>query len=140
MRTGFAVAMLDADQLASMRATVAGVRVSTCTVTRPTGIEPTFDPNTGTLTTPSTTVFTGGCKIAPAETRGSEVEAGQEEVTLLDFVGRFPVDADITEPDVVTITASTDPGMVGERFRVTDVLWRDYGLERVVALEHLDDT
>lgn len=83
------------------------------------------------------TVLSGvACKIRPAETRGSDVQAGEREIVLTDFAGKFPVDTDLRVNDRVTVTADVyDAGLVGQSFRVAAVLYDGWQIARVVALE-----
>lgn len=104
--------------IARARAAQEKVFLDTCTVTRATG-EPVFDPDTGQVITPTVTVYTGRCRVLPADSGADEVQAGETLVGTPDVTVRFPVDTDVRRDDVVTITGSTyDPGMVDKSYTV----------------------
>ena len=94
-----------------------------CTITR---IDPdatqTFDPATGTYTVPDPlTVYSGICRVSGHKTRFDKVvAAGQEPISVMRVYVDLPVAADYDPAvdDIVTVTASLDPGAVGQKFRV----------------------
>lgn len=94
------------------------------------------DPDTGAVTRNFDIVYTGPCKIRPAERTGNDTTAGETEVRLVTMVGKFPVDSDIRTHDVVTVDDSTyDTGMIDRQFRVTDVPADSWQIARVAYLE-----
>ena len=92
----------------------------TCTITRPG--TPVFDSATGTYTTPSTTVYTGKCRVRTRSIgflRDRQAEAGEELVTIWPYIVAVPISAsDVQVLDLVTITASADPLLVDATMRV----------------------
>lgn len=94
------------------------------------------DPDTGAVTRTFEEVYAGPCKIRPAETIGRDVTAGETELRLLRMEGKFPVDSDIRENDVVVVSSSTyDAGMAGRQYRVTDAPADAWQIARVAHLE-----
>jgi hypothetical protein len=99
------------------------MQTDACTITR---IDPsatkTFDPATGTYSVPAVlTVYSGKCRVSGHKTRFDKVEnAGQEPVSMMRVYVDLPVaaDYDAAVDDIVTITASLDPGAVGQKLRV----------------------
>lgn len=94
--------------------------IDTCTITRPG--TPVFDPATGTYTTPSTTVYTGKCRVRTRSLgflRSRDVEAGERETVIWPYTVAVPVSAaDIQVLDEVTINTSNDPALVDHALRV----------------------
>ena len=110
---------------------------STCTITRAT--PGTFVEATGEITpgTP-TTIYTGECLARPFSWEGSDVQAGEEEVRLRGMKLKVPADTAIAKDDVVTITGSSgDTGLVGRKFRITDVLRDDWQVVRVAITQEV---
>ena len=95
--------------------------VDACTITRPGG-EDTFDPNTGTYTSPAgSTIYTGACEVQISDgLNARETEAGGTEVTVSRVTVKIPVTVEgVREGDVVTVTSSLlDPDLVDQKFRV----------------------
>lgn len=93
-----------------------------CTITRAGGGS-SFDPATGTYTDPaSTTVYTGKCRVKPRNLVDRTVQAGEQQVSLWPFEVSVPVSAtDVDLDDVVTVTGSIDPSLVGRTLRVRSV-------------------
>jgi hypothetical protein len=82
----------------------------------------TWDPNTQTNTTPQTVVYDGSCRLVVW--RGSEEEAAETEVN----VARLRLDLPLTDTtpevqrrDIATITASSNPWLIGRVLVVTEV-------------------
>lgn len=104
------------------------------TVNRPVG-EMTYDPDAGSVQDYDE-VYSGECKIRPADRSGNEVGAGQTEMVILDSTGKFPVDADLQKDDIVVVTASTyDAGMVGRQYRISSAPADGWQIARVTVLE-----
>lgn len=91
------------------------------TFTRAAGT-PTFDPSTGSYTTPTPmVVYSGKCRISGHKTRFDRVyEAGAEPVSTMRIYVDLPVaaDYDAAVDDIGTVTASLDPRAVGQKLRV----------------------
>jgi hypothetical protein len=106
---------------------------SECTVTRANG-EPVFDPATGTVTQPTTTVYSGACNIRRPVM--SEREVGGAERTVARSVAKFPPDTPVERGDRVTVTASAyDAGLIDRAFTIVDVTWDDWQIARRVTVE-----
>jgi hypothetical protein len=105
-----------------MRAQAESLMVDTCTITRPAG-PPTFNADTGQYSDPVAplTVYTGKCRIRTRTSvlRDRITQAGEAEVVIWPYIVAVPVtDVDVAVLDIVTITASTDPALVGHAMRV----------------------
>ncbi|HET7386851.1 MAG TPA: DUF6093 family protein [Nocardioidaceae bacterium] len=94
----------------------------TCTITRPDpDTPPVFDDATGTYTTPTVTVYEGKCRVRPTNVDRT-VEAGDVRVHLWHSVISVPISVSgVQVNDTVTITASTDPGLVGKVYTVGNI-------------------
>lgn len=92
----------------------------TCTITRPG--EPVFNPTTGTYTTPSTTVYTGKCRVRTRSVgflRDRLAEAGEMQDVIWPYIVAVPMSVtDVQVLDEITITASKDPALVNVSMRV----------------------
>lgn len=109
----------------------------TVTVRRQVG-EASTDSITGGVTRNRDVVYSGPCKVRPADRSGFDVHAGETEFRRIAMVGKFPVDQDIRKDDLVTVTASTfDATMVGRQYRVTDHAADGWQIAKVVGLEEL---
>ena len=116
------------------RSKQAGQFTDEATVSRPVG-EMTYDPDFGSVQDYDE-VYSGECKIRPADRTGNEVGAGQTEVLIVDSTGKFPVDTDLQMDDIVTVTASLyDAGMVGRQYRISSAPSDGWQIARVVVLE-----
>lgn len=109
---------------------------STCTIKRNDG-EPVFDPGTGQYTQAEVVVYDGACKVKLAAREGEDVEAGETEVRLLDFILTLPADTAVQKDDRVLVDSSPDTGLAGKQFRVTDVLVTDWQVTRKAVLEEV---
>jgi hypothetical protein len=127
-----------ASTIARARAFQAKQFTSTGSITRETA-PGSINPTTGVYTPPTTSnVYTGVCSVRPAGNVGSDVQAGEVEVRSGDFVVRLPVNTVVKKDDVVAVTASTyDSGLVGRKFRITDVPADDLQIARVAMLEEI---
>ena len=108
-----------------------------CTITRASTSEPTFDPDTGTYTTPApTTLYSGiACRAAPF-TGDRVVQAGEEPVTLRFYNVTLPVTTTgIEVDDLIAVTTSADPDLVGTSLRVRDSRASSMGAQRRVTAE-----
>lgn len=92
-----------------------------CTITR-SGGAPVFDSTTGTYTDPAaTTVYSGKCRVKPANLTSRTVQAGEQQVALWPYSVSMPLSALPELDDVVTVTASVDASLVGRTLRVRSV-------------------
>ena len=105
--------------LARGRAWRTGIMLDTVTVTRQTGR--TYNEVSRTYSATVLTVYTGQARIVPW--RGNDEQAAETEVTVYRYRIQFPLTAtspEIKRQDVVTVTASTNPTMVGKVLNVTE--------------------
>lgn len=111
--------------LAAGRAAALELQRETVTLYRPG--EGAFDWSTGTTAPASATaIYSGQARVKPAAQVGEEAEAGEQNVTLRDYVVSLPWStpppASRPRPgDVIDVSASPDARMVGLRLWVTGV-------------------
>lgn len=104
------------DALAAAQADAEAIMLDTCTVARPTG---STTSSTGVVTPVTTTVYTGKCRIQAPPAVERDLEAAGRTTVATRAVLSVPVTATaLAVGDVVTVTAATDPGMVGRALRV----------------------
>jgi hypothetical protein len=110
-----------AGALPFLRESAESMMVDACTITRVSGA-PVFDSATGTYTDPApTTVYTGECRV---RTRGKflrdkTVQAGEADTYIWPYIVSVPVSVTtVNLLDIVTVTASRDPALVGAVMRV----------------------
>lgn len=110
---------------ASNRPAATSVLADWCSITRPGVGDPTFDPATGTTSAPAPSVVVTAlrCRVEVAPARGPEQSAfGEQTVTSRGYVVQIPWDwTDVAVDDVLTVTVSGDPGLVGRALRVLSV-------------------
>jgi len=112
---------LSAAELADARAMQAIAMQDQCTIVRFTG-EPGWDPVTESATRPTTTIYTGVCRVQPSARAQREVVSVDEQVTIAEFAAAVPWDvSDVQVNDLLTVTASADPALAGATVRVVDV-------------------
>lgn len=96
------------------------IMFDTVTVVRPSASR-TYDQTSKTYLTTSAPVYTGPARIVPW--RGNDEQAAETEVTVYRYRIQFPLTAtapEIKRYDVVTVTASTNPTMIGKVLNVTE--------------------
>lgn len=103
---------------------------------------PTFDPVTGQYTNPTVAVYSGACHIAPfTGARTLDEEFGGEIVVTRNYSLKLPYTATaVRKEDVVTITSSEDPGLVGAVFRVDQVDGETHQMSRRIICEKITGT
>jgi hypothetical protein len=114
--------MTAAGTVTAGQALAESLMVDTCTITRNDG-DPVFNTTTGTYTQPTTTVYTGKCRVKPSVLSGNTtVQAGEERVALWPYSVSVPVSAtDVELDDIVTVTASADASLVDVTLRVRSI-------------------
>jgi hypothetical protein len=125
-------------QIVSMRATSDLLLSSACTIGRAPPGEPVMDPNTGIYTDPPLdAVYSGACHVRSVG--GQRVaQFGDQPVTLRVATVQLPDDAPLVRvEDVVTVTASPNPLLVGVRMRVVDDPKRARVIARTVMAEEI---
>lgn len=109
------------------------------TVVRPVG-EPTTDRTTGEVTQDTVTIGTGRpCKVKTGDAGGSDkATAGEGPVRNVDAVIVFPLEEDVIEGDIVTVTASIyAPGFVGKSYRVVELDRREWQAGTFAKVEYV---
>lgn len=104
--------------LADARALAESLMVDSCTVSLGSG-EPVFNPATGQYETPSSDVYSGKCRIQSGGTQAANPEAGGAVFTVERVELQLPFGTDLRVGDIITVTASANPGLVNNRYRVT---------------------
>lgn len=104
--------------LAQGRRAAESLMVDSCTVSRGSG-EPVFNPETGQYETSGSTVYDGKCRIQSGGTQASNPEAGGAVFTVERVELQLPFGTDLEIGDTTLITGSVNPGLVGNRYRVT---------------------
>jgi hypothetical protein len=104
------------------RAFAESLMTSTCSIA-PRGATPVTDEDTGEVTFPDgVAVYTGKCRVRPAEVVGTDTAAGGAELRAFDYLVSVPFAvADVRKGHRLTITASLDPALVGRMLEVQDV-------------------
>lgn len=124
-----------------LRAEAEGRMVDECSITRGGGAQ-TFDPNTGTYTTPAgSTIYVGPCEVQISDGLNAQTsEAGGQVVTERRVTVKVPMSVEgVQVDDVVTITASElDPDLVGQTFRVMSTFAKTFATSRRLQVEATD--
>ncbi len=113
--------MTRATLLARAQSAAEAGMLDTCTITRA-GIR-TTDTTTGAVTTPTTTVYTGKCRILQAQAQAQREDVGEDHLLLLRIEVQLPVAVTgLAVGDRITVTAAAhDADLVGRVFRVHDL-------------------
>ncbi len=109
----------------SNRIPAATALTATCMHTRPGVGAVVFDPATGTTSTPVPTTIAADLPCRVQTTRAQQLEqvVGGQLVTSRIYIVEVPWDhSDIRVDDVLTVTASEAPSLVGRALRVADVV------------------
>jgi hypothetical protein len=117
------VDLIGPTELAGLRTLANSSMPDTCVITRGTG-RGVYDPETNTHgPAGSEPVWSGRCRVATGvSTEGHEVTVGSLREVLGRYTVHIPHDASpVDVDDVVTVTASADPQLVGQRLSVTSV-------------------
>lgn len=114
---------ISASFLAKSRANAEDLMTDQCTVTRPG--ESTTDPDTGLPNTGTEQVYEGKCKVqtygglASENVEGSAAQAMGAVSLVWSLYVHFPYDTSgLRAGDVVEVTESANPLLVGRRFRL----------------------
>ncbi|MFR6606621.1 MAG: DUF6093 family protein [Bifidobacterium sp.] len=112
---------ISASFLAKARANAECLMTDRCVVTRP-GVT-TTDPDTGLTTTGKEKVYEGSCKVqtsgglAPENVEGSAAQAMGAVSLVWSLYIHFPFGTSLRNGDLVTVTNSANPELVGRRYR-----------------------
>lgn len=111
---------ISASFLAKARANAECLMTDRCVVTRP-GVT-TTDPDTGLTTTGKEKVYEGSCKVqtsgglASEQTEGSAAQAMGAVSLVWSLYIHFPFGTSLRNGDLVTVTKSANPELVGRRY------------------------
>lgn len=124
-------------QLAESRADAEALMVDACTVVRLGDVA--TDPDTGDVTTPETTLYTGKAKVQTWEAQESNPEGGGTVFTLQRYRIDVPVASFAPQiGDVVEITAAAmDAHLVGRRYRVAALLHKSLATAYRLGVEEM---
>lgn len=113
---------ISASFLAKARRDAEGLMTDQCTVTRPG--DTTTDPDTGLPDTGDTKVYEGRCKVqtsgglASEQTEGSAAQNMGAVSLVWSLYIHFPFGTSLRNGDLVTVTNSANPELVGRRYRM----------------------
>lgn len=113
---------ISASFLAKARANAECLMTDRCVVTRP-GVT-TTDPDTGLTTTGKEKVYEGSCKVQTSgglvseQTEGSAAQAMGAVSLVWSLYIHFPFGTSLRNGDLVTVTKSANPELVGRRYRM----------------------
>lgn len=85
-------------------------------------------------------IYEGPCQVrlSAGGTGRRDAQAGEQEVRLSSLRAKVPHDVDARVDDWLEITASKfSENLVGRKFRVTDVLWKDLHVVTEILLEEV---
>jgi hypothetical protein len=128
--------MSRASVLARGRSAAEAGMVDACTVTR-VGARVT-DTTSGEVTSPTTTLYTGRCRVQQAQAVATEETVGEDHLLMLRLEVQLPMSvAGLKVGDEITITASAhDPDLPGRVFRVHDLAHKTHATShRVQCVE-----
>jgi hypothetical protein len=115
--------------LARGQAAAEALMVDTCAITR-VGTR-TTDTTTAVVTTPTTTLYTGKCRIQQAQAQAQREDIGEDHLLLLRLEVQLPMSlTGLAVGDRITITASLDGDLVGRVFRVHDLAHKTHATAR----------
>jgi hypothetical protein len=106
--------------------------VDACTITR-VG-ERTTDTTTGEVTEPTSTLYTGACRVQQKQAQATEETVGEDHLLLLRIEVQLPMSVtDLEVGDLITVTSSEhDPDLPGRVFRVHDLAHKTHATSRRV--------
>ena len=107
------------EALPRLRLQAESLMIDSCTIVRPGPT--TTDPDTGVKTTPTTTVYTGQCKVKAPQRANQPTEVGGAVITVTPGEVHIPAGGpDLKVGDIVEVTASElQSTLVGDRYKVT---------------------
>ena len=109
---------------------------SVCAVTRAGDGGFLFDPDSGEyVESPSTDVYEGPCMVRPTAGAARVVEFGGQAVSLRLYDVTLPADTAVEVEDIVTVTGSPDPGLIGQVMHILDVAFDERQLNRRIVAE-----
>lgn len=129
--------MIPAAALAQLRTTTESSMRDTCTITRKSSTEPTFNPVTLAYTDPAPTLlYEGPCRVRHTNAGRGAADTPGQQVTLRQYEVTLPRDTnDVLEGDVLTVTVSDDAALIGRSLYVLAATWSAENLHRRLTLE-----
>lgn len=107
----------------------------TCTIVR-VGAR-TTDPVTGDVTTPSTSLYSGKCRVQQHQASADGKDIGEDSLLLLSLEVQLPMSVTgLQAGDEITMVTSVDPDLPGRVFRIHDLAHKtDATARRVQCIE-----
>lgn len=119
-----------------LRAVEGRLLTGRCAVTRPGEGDGPLDPDTGQVADPPPVqVFEGACLVRPTDRASRIVESGGRALSLLTYDVTLPAGTPVERGDTLTVTASADPGLVGQALTVLDVPYDEAAVSRRIVCE-----
>jgi hypothetical protein len=123
--------------LASQQRRAERMMVDECAIFRKTGT--TTDPNTGAVVDSYATVHTGKCRVRMQSSWATDRTAGEQPITVSRYMLQIPVSVTGVEiGDLVDITESKDPDLVGHRIRIDGPFGQTHATARRYICEEAD--
>lgn len=121
------------------RAAAEAIMRDSCTITRVTGEPGPINEETGEREpAPTTTVYSGKCRVQTYEPQESTPDSGAHTYTVQRYAIHVPVGTPAQVDDDITITASVmDPDLVGRRYVVTALLHKSFATANRLAVEEI---
>lgn len=124
---------------ANNRPAATSVLTDQCTITRPGNTAAVMDPDTGAVSAPVPAVLATGlaCRVSLEGPRSRRLPQAEERVTTHTYLVQIPWDyIDLQVDDLITITASGDPLLVGRVLLVVHPDAETYQWTRLARCEH----
>ena len=112
--------------------------VDSCTITRAGSGGSTIDENTGAVIPPAgTTVYTGACRVQrPGTSTAPRADTGGYEIGVGTIFAQLPIAATgVRRGDTFTVTAASDPDLVGVDARVEANMAKTHATKRTLICE-----
>jgi hypothetical protein len=121
------------------RAAAEAIMVDACVIERVTGEPGPLNPATGLRDpAPTTTVYTGKCRVQTYEAHESTPDSGDHVWTVQRYSVHVPVGTDARIDDQITITtASMDPHLVGREYTVVALLHKSLATANRLAVDEI---
>lgn len=130
------------DLIAEGRAEAEAIMLDTCTITRVTGEAGALDPETGLREpAPTSTVYTGKCKVQTYEPHESAKESGDHVFTEQRYhlhlpIGVGPIEVDDT---ATILTAAADVQLVGRSYRIAALHHKSLATAQRLLVDEITD-
>ena len=110
--------------------------VDTCTIRHQTGV--TVNPDTGASEPTYTVVYTGKCRVQSRNLGTESPNAGQQRVDIYATELQLPISVTgVAVNDLVEITDSLDPDLIGRTLRVNNLFYKTHATSRRLPLEEV---